>query len=109
MAANPMMVAGAICGESGPEDPKWFVVTGFPCEKVFKSTQEAEKLLRGTIASKFISDEEIKLFAKRPCYPIGKMAILNRFHYKKVILLGDAAAPFPPVGQGINSALESAM
>ena len=39
---------------------------------------------------------------------VGKTKTCSRYHSGRVIVLGDAGAPFPPVGQGVNAAMEAA-
>ena len=55
------------------------------------------------------SDEKIAAFAERTCYHIGQTLTCSQLHGGKAVLLGDAAAAFPPIGQGVNAAMESAM
>ena len=55
------------------------------------------------------SEEKIAAFAERTCYHIGQTLTCSQLHGGKAVLLGDAAAAFPPIGQGVNAAMESAM
>ena len=55
------------------------------------------------------SDEKIAAFATRTCYHIGQTLACSRLHGGRAVLLGDGAAAFPPIGQGVNAAMESAM
>ena len=55
------------------------------------------------------SDEQVAAFAERTCYHIGQTLACSQLHGGKAVLLGDAAAAFPPIGQGVNAAMESAM
>ena len=57
----------------------------------------------------FAGDEQVEAFAKRTCYHIGRSLNCSQFHGGKAVLIGDAAAPYPPIGQGVNGAMESAM
>lgn len=52
---------------------------------------------------------QVAAFAQRKCYHIGQKLTCSQLHGGKAVLLGDAAAPFPPIGQGVNAAMESAM
>jgi 2-polyprenyl-6-methoxyphenol hydroxylase-like FAD-dependent oxidoreductase len=55
------------------------------------------------------SEEAVAAFASRNCYHIGQKLTCSQFHGGNAVLLGDAASPFPPIGQGVNAAMESAM
>ena len=55
------------------------------------------------------SEESVAAFAQRACYHIGQKLRRSQLHGGKAVLLGDAAAPFPPIEQGVNAAMESAM
>ena len=48
-------------------------------------------------------------YAGRTCYHIGQTLTCSQLHGGKAVLPGDAAAAFPPIGQGVNAAMESAM
>ena len=48
-------------------------------------------------------------FATRTCYHIGQTLTCSQLHGGKAVLLGDAAGPFPPIGQGVNAAMEAAV
>lgn len=108
---NPFVVGGAINGDKGPKDPKWFCMVGFDHEKKFKDAAEAREFLKRKTPKilRYISDKELEDFCKRTCSHIGRATTCNTFHAGRLVLLGDAGNPFPPVGQGINAALESAM
>lgn len=51
----------------------------------------------------------IEAYATRRCYHIGQKLTCSRLDAGKAVLIGDAAGPFPPIGQGVNAAMESAM
>jgi kynurenine 3-monooxygenase len=55
------------------------------------------------------SEEKVAAFAQRTCYHIGQTLKCSQLYGGKAVLLGDAAAAFPPIGQGVNAAMESAM
>jgi 2-polyprenyl-6-methoxyphenol hydroxylase-like FAD-dependent oxidoreductase len=55
------------------------------------------------------SEECVAAFAGRTSYHVGQSATCSRLHGGRAVLLGDAAAPFPPIGQGVNAAMESAV
>lgn len=54
------------------------------------------------------SDQEIAAFVQRRSSHIGQSASCSQLYGGRAVLLGDAAAPFPPIGQGVNAAMESA-
>lgn len=108
---DPPAVAGAINGDGGPRDPKWFCQIGFRCKNEFKDVPDAIRYIKKTAPKvlRHVSDKELAAFAKRECVHIGRAVVCNTFNAGRLVLLGDAGNPFPPVGQGINAALESAM
>ncbi|KAI9349603.1 hypothetical protein BDR26DRAFT_915315 [Obelidium mucronatum] len=105
-----MMVAGAINGESGRDDPRWFCQVGVSGPRTFSSAKEAKSLLVQQFPDiiKYCSDDAFDAFSKRPCMPTGKAKSCSSFWAGRCVLIGDAAAPFPPVGQGVNAAMEGA-
>ena len=58
---------------------------------------------------KFVSDGEIEKFATRPCNNIGRSKVCSAYHVGRVVIVGDSANPFPPIGQGVNHAMEAAI
>ena len=46
---------------------------------------------------------------QRTCYHIGQKLLCSQLHGGAAVLIGDAAGPFPPIGQGVNAAMEAAM
>lgn len=67
--APVMAVAGAINGERGKLDPKWFCQIGFSGEKAFKDKTEAKNFLISSIPKasdtvlRYASDKSIENFA----------------------------------------------
>jgi 2-polyprenyl-6-methoxyphenol hydroxylase-like FAD-dependent oxidoreductase len=111
LEVRPWCMAGAIRGESATDTSRWFCAIGTSAMQVFLSTEEAEDFLL-RCAPRILdlaSPERIEAYARRPCYHIGQALSCSQFHGGKAVLLGDAAAGFPPIGQGVNAALESAM
>jgi 2-polyprenyl-6-methoxyphenol hydroxylase-like FAD-dependent oxidoreductase len=118
MNAHPFTVAGAVNGRDKSE-PKWFCMVGFNhphrfgsgcCGKNSDAIDEARRYVdRHTDMLQFISEDELARFVERDCHHVGKSVKCSAFHAGKGVLLGDAAAAFPPIGQGINAAMESAI
>ena len=54
------------------------------------------------------SEESVAAFATRTSYHIGQKLTCSQLHGGRAVLLGDAAGPFPPIGQGVNAAMEAA-
>lgn len=118
MNGHPFTVAGAVNGRD-KHDPRWFCMVGFNhahrfgsgcCGPVMDPTEAARRYLaRHTDLLAFISDAELARFVERDCHHIGKGVRCSSLHAGKAVLLGDAGSAFPPVGQGINAAMESAM
>jgi kynurenine 3-monooxygenase len=105
-----LSVAGAICGEKGPEEPRWFCQIGFSGKKSFATVEEAEAFLQSAnpLLLRYASKKSIADFSKRECLPTGKAKKCSSLAAGRVVLLGDAGAPVPPIGQGVNAAMESA-
>jgi 2-polyprenyl-6-methoxyphenol hydroxylase-like FAD-dependent oxidoreductase len=111
LAASPFCVAGAIRGEDGPRAARWFCAVGTRKEATYASVDEARRLFRERVPRilELTSDEQVAAFARRTCYHIGQKLNCSQLHGGKAVLVGDAASPFPPIGQGVNAAMESAM
>jgi kynurenine 3-monooxygenase len=111
LSTRPFCVAGAIEGDSGPESSRWFCAVGTKDPIRFASAQEARQFLQERCPRilEYASDEQVDAFAKRKCYHIGRSLNCSQFHGGKAVLIGDAAAPYPPIGQGVNGAMQSAM
>eukprot|EP00873_Tetraselmis_striata_P024253 jgi/Tetstr1/444517/TSEL_032396.t1 len=108
---DPLVVGGAISGDGGPSDPKWFCQVGFSHNKTFADAAEAKAVLHKAVPAilRYVSDSEVAAFSKRSCAHIGRAATCNMLSAGRLVLVGDAGGPFPPVGQGINAALEASM
>jgi kynurenine 3-monooxygenase len=111
LSIRPFCVAGAIKGEDGLDTARWFCAVGTKKEMVFSSAEEARRFFRDRVPRilELASDESVAAFAHRTCYHIGQKLTCSQLHGGKVVLIGDAAGPFPPIGQGVNAAMESAM
>jgi 2-polyprenyl-6-methoxyphenol hydroxylase-like FAD-dependent oxidoreductase len=77
----------------------------------FSSTEDARRFFRDRVPRilELASEEAIAAFARRTCYRIGQKLTCSQLVGGMTVLIGDAAAPFPPIGQGVNAAMESAM
>jgi kynurenine 3-monooxygenase len=111
LSIRPFCVAGAIKGVDGLGSARWFCAVGTKQQLEFSSTEEARNFFRERCPRvlELASDESISEFAKRTCYHIGRKLTCSQLHGGKAVLIGDAAGPFPPIGQGVNAAMESAM
>lgn len=111
LSVRPFCVAGAIKGDRESDAPRWFCAVGTRAKQVFSSTEEARRFFRERVPRvlELASDEKVAAFAERTCYHIGQTLKCSQLHGGKAVLLGDAAAAFPPIGQGVNAAMESAM
>lgn len=111
LSIRPFCVAGAIRGEDGPGSARWFCAVGTKRELRFSSAEEARGFFRERCPRilELASDESIAAFARRACYHIGRKLTCSQLHGGKAVLIGDSAGPFPPIGQGVNAAMESAM
>ena len=111
-ATHPISaITGAINGPGGPQDPRWFCQIGFSGFKDFSSVDEAKNFLQKTqpLLLRYASPSRIAEFSKRECIATGKSKRCSSLISGRVVLLGDAGAPVPPIGQGVNAAMESAM
>ena len=103
-------VAGAIPGDQGPGSQRWFCAIGTNRPLELSSAEEARAFFEETCPQilELASNESIAAFADRVCYHVGQSLTCSQLHGGRAALIGDAAAPFPPVGQGVNAAMESA-
>jgi kynurenine 3-monooxygenase len=111
LSTRPFCAAGAIKGEHGPGTARWFCAVGTKSKMEFSSTEDARRFFRDRVPRilELASEEAIAAFARRTCYHIGQKLTCSQLVGGMAVLIGDAAAPFPPIGQGVNAAMESAM
>jgi 2-polyprenyl-6-methoxyphenol hydroxylase-like FAD-dependent oxidoreductase len=111
LSVRPFCVAGAIKPDAGSTNPRWFCAVGTKVKQTFSSVDEARTFLqeRAPRVLELTSDEKVAAYATRTCYDIGRTLACSQLHGGRALLLGDAAAAFPPIGQGVNAAMESAM
>lgn len=104
-------VAGAVNGDDGPDSPRWFCCVGSKEELALSSVDDARAYFSAVCPAilDMTSTKEIEAFVRRPTNHIGLSATCSQLHGGRTVLLGDAAAPFPPIGQGVNAAMESAI
>ncbi|MEM6428673.1 MAG: NAD(P)/FAD-dependent oxidoreductase [Deinococcota bacterium] len=108
---NPFCVAGAVIGDSAEQPFRWFCAVGTSYEQHYESAQAARQMFekKAPKVLEMVSESSLASFAERKCFHIGKMLSCSQLYGGRAVLLGDAAAPFSPTGQGINAAMESAM
>src|SRR4029453_12757659 len=84
---------------------------GTKARQTFASPDDARRFFRerSSRVLELTSEEKGAAFPRRTCYHIGQILKCSKLHGGKAMLLGDAAAAFPPIGQGVNAAMESAM
>jgi 2-polyprenyl-6-methoxyphenol hydroxylase-like FAD-dependent oxidoreductase len=111
LSVRPFCVAGAIKGDLGGDTSRWFCAVGTKAKQGFASTDAARDFFHQRVPRilELTSEEKLAAFAQRTCYHIGQTLTCSELHGGKAVLLGDAAAAFPPIGQGVNAAMESAM
>jgi 2-polyprenyl-6-methoxyphenol hydroxylase-like FAD-dependent oxidoreductase len=111
LATRPFCVAGAVPGDEESDGPRWFCAVGTRRPLSFSSAAEARTYLRKHCPRvlDLASDASVAAFAGRTCYHIGQKLTCSRLDGGRAVLVGDAAGPFPPIGQGINAAMEAAM
>lgn len=106
-----MMAAGAINGPGGIEDPMWFCAAAYRNDQRYDSVEAVKKHLKRLAPGvlKYCSDDALAAFADLPAQNIGRITSSSQLYAGRVAFLGDAAISYPPIGQGINGAMESAM
>ncbi len=111
LSNNPFCIAGAVDSGQNDGSVRWFCVVGTNFEQTFASVQEARRLFekRAPEVLKRVSNDSLSSFVSRKCFHIGRMLSCSQLYGGKAVLLGDAGAPFSPIGQGINAAMESAI
>ncbi|HEV3356372.1 MAG TPA: NAD(P)/FAD-dependent oxidoreductase [Pseudonocardiaceae bacterium] len=110
-ALRPLALAAVILDETKPDGVRWLCVLGVNKPTTFTSPDQATAWLRRYVPRtlELTSAQAIAEFARRPYVHLGQRLTCSSLHAGRTVLLGDAAAAFPPIGQGGNAALESAM
>lgn len=108
---DPFCVAGAVIGDSEEKPFRWFCMVGTGYDQSYESVEAARHMFKKKAPKllEMVSEASLASFAERQCFHIGRMLSCSQLYGGKAVLLGDAAAPFSPTGQGINAAMESAM
>ena len=110
LSVHHFNVAGAVNGDEGPQCPRWICWVGSKEALAWRSVDDAREYFRRVCPAilDLASDDDVAAFVQRPGYHVGRTASCSRLHAGRAVLLGDAAAVFPPIGQGVNAAMESA-
>ncbi|GAA3688064.1 hypothetical protein GCM10022224_061700 [Nonomuraea antimicrobica] len=111
LAFSPFALAGVTADEGRPDGVRWLCVIGVGEPTSFASPEQAAAWLGRHVprARDLTSEQAIAAFSRRESVHLGQRLICSSLHGGRAVLLGDAAAAFPPIGQGGNAALESAM
>jgi kynurenine 3-monooxygenase len=110
LATRPFCIAGAIPGDEESDGPRWFCGIGTRRSLSFSSAADARAYLRRHCPRvlDLASEGSVAAFAERTCYHVGQQLTCSQLDGGRAVLLGDAAGPFPPIGQGVNAAMEAA-
>jgi len=111
-AAYPVAaISGAINGPKGVTDPLWFCQLRSSSPFSFKSEEQVKVFLKKVhpLLLRHASVSSIAEVMCRQSYHIGKLKSCSSLVVDRVVFLGDAGAPIPPIGQGVNAAMESAI
>jgi kynurenine 3-monooxygenase len=110
LSVRHFTVAGAVNGNGDAESRRWFCCVGSNEELALSSVPEAREYFRKTAPTvlDLTSEEDLADFVQRSTNHVGKAASCSMLHGGRAVLVGDAAAAFPPIGQGVNAAMESA-
>jgi 2-polyprenyl-6-methoxyphenol hydroxylase-like FAD-dependent oxidoreductase len=108
---SPLTLAAVINDEEKPDGVRWVCVVGVNKPITFTSPGQATTWLRKHIPRvlDLTSEQAVAEFSRRDGVHLGQRLTCSSLHGGRAVLLGDAAAAFPPVGQGGNAALESAI
>jgi len=104
-------VSGAINGPNGSTAPLWFCQLRSSSPFSFNSDEESKSLLEKAhpLLLRYASDSSIAELSHRQSIHTGKSKRCSSLAVGRVVFLGDAGAPIPPIGQGVNAAMESAV
>ena len=123
---RPWAVGGAILDadtvdrnrDARSAEKRFFVQMGYADDRPLAGRAAVDTVLRSVrvrLADRqrvslrdFVSDDEVERFAERQVHHTGRTVISSTLACDRCVLLGDAGVAFPPVGQGVNAALEGA-
>jgi len=110
LSVRHFTVAGAVNGNGDVDSRRWFCCVGSNEELALSSVPEAREYFGRTAPAvlDLASEEDLAAFVQRSTNHVGKAASCSVLHGGRAVLVGDAAAAFPPIGQGVNAAMESA-
>tara|TARA_R110002073_G_scaffold37621_6_gene108392 strand:+ start:4780 stop:6165 length:1386 start_codon:yes stop_codon:yes gene_type:complete len=97
----------------------FYVQMGYSDDKPIGTMKSVRELLTNIVVrpqsgtasnplGNYVSDDETKAYAARDVYHTGRTVECSTLVGNRCVLLGDAGTAFPPVGQGVNAALEAA-
>ena len=111
LALNPFTMSGVITDDSKPDGVRWLCVIGTRQPLTFTTPEQATAWLRRHVplAADLAGSRAIADMTRREAVPLGRRLTCSSLHGGRAVLIGDAAATFPPIGQGCNASLESAM
>jgi kynurenine 3-monooxygenase len=111
LSVRHFTVAGAVNGEGDGQTRRWFCCVGSKEQLALSSVAEARAYFEKTAPAvlDLASEEDLAAFVGRATNHVGKAASCSMLHGGRAVLVGDAAAAFPPIGQGVNAAMESAV
>lgn len=111
LSLSPFTMSGVITDETKPDGVRWLAVIGTKRPLSFSSESEAAAWLRRKVpkAEDHASPQAIGEMSRRRAIPLGRRVTCSSLHGGRAVLIGDAAQTIPPVGQGCNASLESAM
>lgn len=111
LSLNPFTMSGVVGDDSRPGGVRWLAVIGTRQPLDFSSPEQASVWLRRHVpmAADMASPEAVADMSARRAVPLGRLVTCSRLHGGRAVLLGDAAVTFPPIGQGGNASMESAM
>ncbi len=109
--AAPVQIAGAINDEDKPGGVRWLCMVGVSEPTSFTSPEGAAAWLREHCPRilELVSEQAVADFSRREFQHLGRRLTCSSLYGGRAVLLGDAAAAFPPIGQGVNAAMESAI
>lgn len=107
---NPFTMAGVIHDADAPDGVRWLSVLGTKEPLDFTDVAQARAWMKKKMpkAMPLASDDAVAAMVRRASVPLGRRLMCSTLHGGKAVLIGDAAATYPPIGQGCNAAMEAA-